>query len=86
LFVAIVTLAGGGELWWWPGGRHRKRGKMGEGRRVARNAAASTGLSHSEETLRDVGKAGQAKRCWTDWRGSLHSVQAELGERTILAV
>jgi hypothetical protein len=38
--------------------------------RVARKAAASTGLPHSEETLRDVGKAEQAKRCWTDWRGS----------------
>jgi hypothetical protein len=44
------------------GGRQWKRGKMGKAGRVARKAAASTGLSHSEEALRDVGKAGQAKR------------------------
>jgi hypothetical protein len=61
------------------GGRWAKAG------RVARNAAASRGLSHSEETLRDVGKAGQAKRCCTDWRGSPHSGQAELGERPVFA-
>jgi hypothetical protein len=33
---------------------------------VARKALASKRLSHSEETMRDVGKAGQAKRCWMD--------------------
>jgi hypothetical protein len=62
--------------------RGRRWAKAG---RVDRKAAASTGLFHSEEMLRDVGKAGQAKRCWTDWRGSQHYGQAELGERPILA-
>jgi hypothetical protein len=85
LYIATVTLAGRGGS---GGGREAGTGrgwrwaKVG---RVARNAAASTGLSHNEETLRDVGKAGQAKRCWTDWRVSPHSGQAELGERSILA-
>jgi hypothetical protein len=63
LFVATVTLAGGGGS-----GGGRRAGTGGGGRwakagRVARKAAATTRLSHSEETLRDVGKAGQTKRC-----------------------
>jgi hypothetical protein len=41
-------------------------------------------LCHNE-MLRDVGKAGQAMRCWTNWRGSFHCGQSELGERLILA-
>jgi hypothetical protein len=69
-------------------GRGQALEKGGDGRRqiiLARNAAASTGLSHNEEMQRDVGKVGQAKTCCTDWRGSLHSKQAKLGERLILA-
>jgi hypothetical protein len=72
LFVATITLAGGRLRWWLAG-------------RLARNAVVSTGLSHREEMLRDVGKVRQAKRCWMDWKESLHSRQAEPGELPIIA-
>jgi hypothetical protein len=65
---------------------HRKKRRRTKAGRVARSAAASTGFSHNEETLRDVEKEGEAKGCWTDWRRSPHSGQAALGERLTLKV
>jgi hypothetical protein len=62
VFIASITLAEG-RLRRWAGVGTGRGGRWAKAGRVARNAAASTGLSHNEEMLRDVGKMGQAKRC-----------------------
>jgi hypothetical protein len=56
----------GGWLRLWARDRHQKRKRRAKAGRVAKNATASMRLSCCEETLRDVGKAGQAKRCCTN--------------------